>query len=169
MTGHCKACGETICVCTQDNKDAALELAKEFTVRRTFDTVGYYNAARKPLEEERDEAIKRAQTYFNEMCDVVEKHDKQYQQLLATQEAYQRVVEALKDSNGILDGIYGNARRQAEAQITDNNEALANPPSLEAVERKKLEDEIVVLEDAKFSLDIGDMIAERKAKLEKMK
>jgi hypothetical protein len=55
------------------------------------------------------------------------------------------------------------------------NQALANPPSLEAVERKKLEDEISVLEEASNELDgyylqpLYRMIAERKAKLKEMK
>jgi len=196
MTGYCENCGETICVCgmTADNKDAALALADDLGILKfdadipeamfvEFNSLPvYYNAARKPLEEKlvrgkkllveqmdiTNERTKSVIYLRSELMELKELHSvelhEQRQQLLATQEAYQRVVEALKKAVPFI-GYQAHVPHISEQA----EEALANPPSLEALERKKLEDEIVVLEYAKFSLDIGDMIAERKAKLEKLK
>jgi len=159
---------------TTDNKDAALELAKEcgFSATQNFqlrdvylafpnEVIALYNDARKPLEEDIEGLLKDTQSLANDL-------HKTEQQLLATQEAYQRVAEALREFM-LMTSRLNPAYDKAE-------EALANPPSLEAVERKKLEDEIAVLEDVQ-SLEpvsdthfrVGAMIAERKAKLEKMK
>jgi antirestriction protein len=165
---------------SQGNKDAALELAKECRAERFNIGLDYhewrtqftdnqleanYNAARKPLEEERDKAIKRSQTYFTEMCDVIEKHDKQYQQLLITQEAYQRVVEALQDSNGILAWI---PRSDASGQVIKNELALANPPSLEALEKHDQNMKVAALGEAWVLWELDLLLEERKAKLEKL-
>jgi len=164
------------------DKDAALELAKEcggFAPSGVFPKAvafypdkltAYYNAARKPLEEHNARLSARAFKAEAEYGTILNHCRTLEQQLLATQEAYQRVVEALKESTEQIkayDDCVGAG--WVNILVQDNEQALANPPSLEAVERKKLEDEIVVLEYAKFSLDIGDIIAERKAKLEKMK
>jgi hypothetical protein len=91
------------------------------------------------------------------------------QQLLATQEAYQRVVEAV--------GLIRHKAYMGETGIfAVADEALANPPSLEAVERKKLGDEIDVLEFVYATQPKTGvraflllMINERKTKLEKIK
>jgi len=103
------------------------------------------------------------------------------QQLLATQEAYQRVVAALNESNSYIRST-DNGGFSALPVIKANKKALANPPSLEALEndreKRKLTDEIAVLglvDNASLSylgeymLHVRRMIAERKAKLEKMK
>jgi organic radical activating enzyme len=163
---------------TQDNKDAALELAKEcgikFGVIRngmipingySVDLVDYYNAARKPLEE----AVAH---YKNDQVVSAEKERIMQQQLLATQEAYQRVVEALENlAKIVVTQVGADYNDVIHAAYIEGRDALANPPSLEAVERKKLEDEIAVLRLAHNSTNISiyRMITERKAKLEKMK
>jgi len=172
----------------KDNKDAALELAKELGIlKRDLDIPEvtfvesdrlptYYNAARKPL----DGLLMAAQLDVQWLQD---KNSQLRQQLLATQEAYQRVADALEHSIAFIgrDAEVPGIRKNAQL-------ALANPPSLEMVERKKLEDEIAVLEEAArwfeendhietdangmeshADLHMHNMIAERKAKLEKMK
>jgi hypothetical protein len=158
-----------------DTKQAALELARECgsmcgeILCVTGDEIaGYYNAARKPLEEENAELIARFDVEFRRVKELE-------QQLIATQEAYQRAADML-----ML--IY---RGNKVWNLGSISGALANPPSIEMVERKKLEDEIAVLGTAKEAFrpkhkndyrlayyvqcDIASMIAERKAKLEKMK
>jgi hypothetical protein len=109
------------------------------------------------------------------MHEAANKIESLQQQLLATQEAYQRVVEALQHW-----GVHAQDCKKSgwdfEKECTCGlDETLANPPSLENVERKKLEDEIAVLEESIAVSDrvlyshILNLIAERKAKLEKMK
>lgn len=93
------------------------------------------------------------------------------QQLLATQEAYQRVVEA---GEQVCQKLEHPTAHVTAIDMWKLREALANPPSLEMVERKKLGDEIAVLEKAASTCKPYDehfrhMIADRKAKLEKMK
>jgi len=198
MTGFCKACGETICVCTQDNKDAALELAKECGMA---DALGYfsipcsvmdihlskyYNAARKPLEE----AERRAQYWKDEHIAANEEVEKLHQQLLATQEAYQKqraAVIAMAEDGWLHHGVEGMSEPQFKLYEANN----ANPPSLEMVERhdqelrKALITEIATenfgSKDENGNISLGTAyvavinhdsrgnIAERKAKLGKMK
>jgi len=169
------------CCANEDAAKAALELAKEcgikyrLTPEKTTEmwclddaVVNYYNAARKPLEEE----VEREKLYSSMLFDQVNGLN---QQLLATQEAYQRVVEALDESDSYIRSN-DNGGFSALPVIRSNKKAIANKPSLEAVERKKLEDEIVVLEHAEcyhplegdYFGFIRSLIAERKAKLEKM-
>ena len=168
---------------TQDNKDAALELADtvgitdhgtartlsgekcRYVTDRQFSA--YYNAARKPLEEllqKSSWAEAEAMTLVISHEEVIEKLQ---QQLLATQDAYQRVAKALDIADNFVP-IHGR-NEWVNSQIDIINAAIANPPSLEALERKKLEDEIVVLEEVWTFVNHGEMIAVRKAKLEKMK
>jgi hypothetical protein len=68
------------------------------------------------------------------------------------------------------DGWCSTCRKTTDGKC---NKALPNPPNIEAVERKKLEDEIALLDGMYFldgvSKDLDSMIAERKAQLEKMK
>jgi len=107
-------------------------------------------------------------------------NDELRQQLIVTQEAYQRVVEALQDfvTHSYEHGVEGGDIVLATCESRELAvKALANPPSLEAVERKKLEDEIDALEHAEcyhplegdYFDFIRSLIAERKAKLEKLK
>jgi len=93
------------------------------------------------------------------------------QQLLATQEAYQRVREALLVAVEYLPAT-GDAI--VESDLGHIARALSNPPSIEALEHKKLEGEIAVLDEFGNAAGHGsktllNMIAERKDKLEKMK
>ena len=96
---------------TQDNKQAALELASELGildyVDRPNDLVNFYDAARKPLEEDnaRFKRLSGVADMFDAAPDnaefepphpifmMAQENDELRQQLLQTQEAYQRVVE----------------------------------------------------------------------------
>ena len=169
---------------TQDNKDAALELEKEcgFVLRDKEPAwvgtelvgdeegvVDLYNAARKPWEEE-NENLRSELEESHRMREFTELlSDKLSEHLLATQEAYQRVHNALLDSNGVLSDVTSASYSLGLAQLHDNEQALSNPPSLEMVERKKLEDEIAVLvevsKSARARETIFCMITERKEKL----
>jgi len=162
MTRYCDTCGKTLCTCMTD-KDAALELAKEFDLARI-------RRVAKLLE--LDSALPDDETLYgcigSGMGMFATKIERDKQQLLATQEAYQRLRKAV-----FAFRYPANLGQRSLVDIDKElDEALANTPSLESLERKKLEDEIAVLEIVWDSLDpfeAQNMIAERKAKLEKMK
>jgi flagellar biosynthesis/type III secretory pathway chaperone len=164
----CKVCGraesDLDAPCHVSNKDAALELAKNCdTDNRTLNALEQVLAkvaadARKPLEDDIEGLLKDTQSLANDL-------HRTEQQLLATQEAYQRVAGA------------ANLPQQSLSEMVHRTwaieEALANPPSMDMVERKKLEDEIAVLEKAAATCRPYDehfrhMMTERKAKLGKM-
>jgi len=148
----------------QDNKDAALELAKgcgfcdpdddwpvPVKVCSLDNLQAFYNSARKPL-------IREVATVMLMVADGDEQITELQQQLLATQEAYQRVREALLVAEEYLP-VTGDAI--VKSDLGHIAQALANPPSMEALEqdraKRKLEEESAELteklkkvENAKF-------------------
>jgi len=155
------------------NKRDALELAKVYDLygNQPEFLVGYFNAARKPLEEAAQEEIDRLNGQIGAR-DV--KIQSLQQQLLATQEAYQRVAQASKE----LLAWSIEARFPASTVIIRVEEALANPPSLEALEKaiakERAQTEIDILEGIECACKddnglLSALIAERKQKLEELK